>query len=120
MKGDKQEISTLLNIVKSSPNTGTIKVSFNPTDELKVNDEVQVKVTLAGPANSFEEILWIKVKEKEAIPIDVPKETEDFDNIGLPKLEKVKKENWQSLEGRGIPMNRETVMYPEGEGAIRN
>lgn len=117
-KGIKKEISSLLNIVKSSPNNGTIRVSFNPTDELKVGDEVQVKVSLTGTGDPFEEILLIKVKEKDAPKTDAPKEEEGFDNIGLPALEKVKEADWTKLEEAGVSMNYNTVMYPIGEGNV--
>lgn len=117
-RGAKKEISTLLNIVKSSPNNGTIKVSFNPTDELKVGDEVRVKVSLTGTGEPFEEMLWVKIKEKEAPKTETPKEEESLDNIGLPALEKVKEADWSKLESAGVSMSYDTVMYPIGEGNI--
>jgi len=79
---------------------------------------VQVKVSLSGAGESFEELLWIKIKDKEAPKTEAPKEEESFDNIGLPKLERVKEENWSKLEEQGISMNYSTVMYPLGEGNL--
>lgn len=116
--GDEKEISTLLNITKSSPNQGTIKVALNPTKELQVGDEVQLKITLTGAGENFDQLLWVKIKDKEAPKTEAPKEEESFDNIGLPKLERVTKEQWPILEGQGISMNHSTVMYPLGEGNL--
>jgi len=117
-KGVNKEISSLLNIVKSSPLNGTIRVSLNPTNELKVGDELQIKVSLSGPGDPYEELLWVKIKEKEAPKTETPKEEEIIDNIGLPALEKVKQSDWEKWESVGVQMNHQTVMYPMGEGNI--
>lgn len=114
--GNEKEIGSLLNITKSSPNQGTIKIAFNPTKEMKVGDEVQLKITLNGAGENFDQMLWIKIKDKEAPKNDVPKQEDNFDNIGLPELVRVKEENWQALETAGVEMNYSTVMYPVGEG----
>lgn len=114
--GEETEIGSLLNITKSSPNQGTIKLAFNPTKEMKVGDEVEVKITLNGAGENFDEIIWIKIKENEAPKINTPKEEESLDNIGLPELVRVKEDQWPSLEEKGIEMGYNTVMYPVGEG----
>lgn len=116
--GKGTDISSLLNIVKSSPNDGTIRISFNPTKEMNVGDEAQVKVSLTGAGESFEEILWIKVKEKEAPQEMAPKEEDNHENIGLPELIKVREADWSNLEEQGIQMGHKTVMYPIGEGNV--
>lgn len=117
-KGKQTEIGSLLNIVKSSPNNGTIKVTFNPAEDLIVGDELQIKASLSGPGDSFEEIIWVKIKDKEAPKLDTPKEEESLDNIGLPQLEKVKEADWDRLEAAGVSMGYKTVMAPIGEGNI--
>ncbi|MEO6719323.1 MAG: hypothetical protein ABIN67_03115 [Ferruginibacter sp.] len=114
--GDDTEIGSLLNITKSSPNQGTIKIAFNPTKEMNVGDEVQVKISLHGAGENFEELLWIKIKDNEAPKTNAPKEEESLDNIGLPELIRIKEEQWQGLEASGIEMGYNTVMYPVGEG----
>jgi len=114
--GNDIQISELLNITKSSPNEGTIKLSFNPTNHLQAGDEVQIKISLSGAGKSFEEMLLIKVKDKEIPKEDMPKEEDTFDNIGLPELKKVKKEDWSKLEDANIEMTHNTVMFPVGEG----
>jgi hypothetical protein len=117
-KGNKTEITSLLNIDKSSPNNGTIRLTINPTEKLAVGDELQLKASLSVAGESFEEIVWIKIKEKEAPKNEVPKEKDDLDNIGLPKLDKVKQERWESLESAGISMDYNTVMAPYANGDI--
>ncbi|CAM2974441.1 ATP-binding protein [Flavobacterium frigoris] len=114
--GEQTEVSALLNIAKSSPNKGTIKITLAPTEEMKVGDEIEIKASLTAPGKTFEEIILIKITDKEAPKEDVPKEEEDLDQIGLPKLQKIYEKDWAALEARGIPMNRKTVMYPSSEG----
>ena len=91
--GKPKNISELLNIVKSSPNDGTIKIGFNPTKEMKVGDEIQIKVSLTGP-DLKEEVIWLRIKEEEAPKEKVKEEEDSLDNIGLPALQKIKKEDW--------------------------
>jgi len=114
--GDKKEISSLLNIVKSSPNNGTIKLTLNPTKEIEVGDELEVKVSLDGAGEPLEEIILVKIAEPEYPKEHIPKEEESYENIGLPELIKVTDKEWDSLESQGISMNVDTVMYPIGEG----
>jgi hypothetical protein len=114
--GDEKEIGSLLTITKSSPNNGIIKLSLSPGKEINVGDEVQIKVTLTGAGENFEELLLIKIKDKEALKVNAPKEDESLDNIGLPELKRVKQEQWEGLESSGIEMGYNTVMYPVGEG----
>ncbi len=115
--GVDKDISGLLNIVKSSPNKGTIKLSINPTSELKVGDEVEIKVSLSNPAGeALQEIILVKVSAPEAPKETAPKEEDALENIGLPELKKVTEKDWPTLEGQGISMKYETVMYPVGEG----
>ncbi len=117
-KGNNADITSLLNIDKSSPNNGTIKLTINPTDDVAVGDELQLKASLTGPGEPFEEIIWIKIKDKETPKVEVPKEEDDLDNIGLPKLERVKQERWDALESAGISMKYETVMAPYANGDV--
>ena len=116
MPGDKKEISKLLNVVKSSPQNGTIKVSINPTKEVQVGDELEVKAALDGCGETLEEIIWVKISEGKGSKEPIPKEEEDSDSIGLPKLKRVQKNEWDNLEQQGISMDHTTVMFPVGEG----
>ena len=114
--GDEKEISKLLNVVKSSPQNGLIKVAINPTQEVQVGDDLEVKISLDGRGEIFEEIVWVKIAEAKKPKEPTPKEEESNDHIGLPELKSVHKKDWKKLEGGGISMNHDTVMYPVGEG----
>ena len=114
--GNRTDISGLLNITKSSPNQGTIKLSISPRGELQVGDELEIQISLSAPGEPFEEILLVKVADNEAPKEKVPEEKEDDDSIGLPELVKIKQENWEQLEGTGIEMGHKTVMNLISEG----
>ena len=114
--GTKKEVSGILNIAKSSPNQGTIKLTLEPTEELNVGDEIEITASLSAPGQVFEEIILVKITDKEAPKQKVPQEEDEEDYIGLPKLHKVKEENWSSLEENGIEMGHNIVMYPVSEG----
>ena len=114
--GDEKEISKLLNVGKSSPRNGLIKVVINPTKEVQVGDDLEVKISLDGRGEIFEEIVRVKITEAKKPKEPTPKEEESNDHIGLPELKSVHKKDWDNLESRGISMNHDTVMYPVGEG----
>lgn len=125
--GDKpglpKKIEDVFNVVKSSPNDGIIKVLLNPTRNVQVADAIQIKVTLEGPGDSFDEIFWVKISEPEE-PKEKPKQKKpEEDKLGLPQYTLVYKEKneentltWDQLEVDGIPMDFDTVMHPLVEG----
>ena len=53
--GTANDISDLFNFTRRSPNEGTIKIVFKPTDAVKVGDQVQVQVDLTSPGQNFSE-----------------------------------------------------------------
>lgn len=115
-QGEEKEITDLLNIVKSSPNRGTIKLTLNPTKELQVGDELEIKVSLTTEGEPIDEMVYAKITEPEKPKEKTPKKEENYENIGLPELKRVNEKDWPTLEAQGIPMSYDTVMYPVGEG----
>lgn len=128
-KGTVNDISEVFNVNRKSPQDGTIKVVFKPTDEVQVGDEIKVKVDLISPAHpegSFQEIFWVKVTEPlppqpEEIPIP------EDEKLGLPRYVLVYREapedrhemmTWATLEESSIEMNFEVVMHPILEGDV--
>lgn len=118
-KGSDKEPGELLNIIKSSPDKGTIKITFNPDADLRQGDEVEVEATLNGAGEeSFVEIVFLKIVDPEQKKETAPKEEEDYNRIGLPELIKVKQEQWEGLEAHGITMDYKTVMSLQASGDI--
>ncbi|MFI8377731.1 hypothetical protein [Leeuwenhoekiella sp. NPDC079379] len=126
--GEPKDPTQLFNIVKSSPNKGTIKLSLNPKDEMKVGDMVQMKVSLSSPGAEFDEIFWVKIADKEKPKVKAPKEEDENENLGLPELKFMYQNppeeegiatavSWEAVEvATNIEANYDTVMIPEAEG----
>ncbi len=118
-KGTDKEPGELLNIIKSSPDKGTIKITFNPDTDLRQGDEVEIEAVLKSAGeNSFTEIVFLKIVEAQQKNESVPKEEEDLSNIGLPELIKVSEDQWDKLETQGISMTHHTVVSPIASGDI--
>lgn len=123
--GDPSEV---FNVVKSSPNKGTIKISLNPKKELKVGDTVQIKVSLTAPGGDFDEIFWVKIVDEKTKKEKIPKPEDDNEPLGLPQLifmyEKPSEDeknhvSWTAVEeATSLSVGHETVMIPEAEGEV--
>jgi len=124
--GEPKTPTDLFNIVKSSPTKGTIRLTLNPKEELKVGDSVQIKAELSAPDGNLSEIFMIKIAEKEKPKQKAPKEEDPNENLGLPQLiftyenveEKEKNQvAWEDVErATNEPVDFKTVMIPEVQG----
>lgn len=121
--GTPREPRELLNVVKSSPHKGTVRVTMNPTDEVKVGDSLRVHAELSAAGGTFEEFFLVKITdpEKKAKKKDKGKNEPDT-SIGLPELVLVYKDEskgpvtWDKLEAQGIDLDHAVVMHPLVEG----
>lgn len=116
---------TPLNVVKSSPDRGTIRVTVNPTEDVGVGTAIKMRAELTAPEGGFEEFFLIKItdpEKKQARKDDGKDEPED--TLGLPKLVLVSRDrekgdmSWGQLEEQGIDINHDVVMHPLVEGDI--
>lgn len=115
----------LLNVVKSSPHKGTIRVSINPTEEVKVGDAVKLRAELTGAGTIFEEVFLVKITDPEKKQEKKDEGKDEPDNtLGLPKLALIYKDEgkgeitWAQLEEQGIDMDHGVVMHPLVEGDV--
>ena len=122
--GDPKELSDVLNVTKSSPNKGTIKVIFNPARNTQVGDLVEVRAALEGAGVELEERFWVKIVDPE-MPKEKTKKEEDTteDTLGLPQLYRVYQEKregcltWEEFEtATGSEMGFKTIIHPYVEG----
>jgi hypothetical protein len=123
-QGSPKSLSDLLNITKSSPSQGTIKIAFSPTRELQVGDMVQINALLEGPGTELEQRFWVKIVAPEKLKVKSNLEDEDKqESLGLPQLIRVYQEPrencllWEEFETRtGMVMDFETIIHPMVEG----
>lgn len=122
--GEPKQLSDLVNVSKSSPREGTIRIAMAPTEEVQVGDMIQMKATLSGPGSEFEERFWIKIVDKKKPPERKKKEEEIHpENLGLPQYHLVYREphdkclTWDKFEEQiGEQMDWEVIMHPLVEG----
>ncbi len=120
--GKLTDIKSVLNVVKSSPTSGTIRVHINATHELAVGDAVTVRAELSRPSGALEQVFIVRITDPEnKKPSKDPGDTPD-DRLGLPEPVMVYKEpradgphnvmTWEKLDENGIDMSHETVVHP--------
>lgn len=115
--GVPNDIENYFQVVKSSPQEGTIRVNFQPKSHLNVGDELQIKASLTSAAQAegaLESIFYVKIeemKEKEPKP-----EEPEIPQIGLPQMILVYKneregvKTWGELESLGITFDESEIM----------
>lgn len=124
--GKGTALSMLLNVRKSSPNNGTIKLHMSPTKATSVGDALKIRATLTNPSGDFEQAFWVKIRNPQKPQKKRPKEEkDDVPALGLPNyklLAKAPKQDgwlsWDKAEEMGAEINYETVMHPIAEGEI--
>lgn len=113
--GSSFDPGDLINIVTSSPDRGTIKIAINPNTELRQGDEIEVKASLKGPGETFQdEVVFLKIVDPEAPSkqkVKIPED--DMESLGLPELVKVSENEWDNMP---FEMDHKTVMFPLAEG----
>ena len=120
--GDKpglpKEVDAILNVTKSSPHNGTIRVLVKPAEEVKVGDTIKLRASLSGPDKRRDQIFMVKISAPGK-KLKEPKKGDQPDNrLGLPQLHMVYKEprpdglTWDTLEDKGIEMHHDIVVHP--------
>ncbi len=120
--GEVDSPDELLDIRKSSPKDGTIRIGLGATSELKAGDELEIQAALGGPED-FECRFWLRVVKPQEKPKDTKKPDEqDEPPMGLPDYQLVYESapeelpdalTWEKLgEGAGIEMDWAIPMYP--------
>ncbi len=119
--GEVDSPEDLLDIRKSSPRDGTIRIGLAATSELQVGDELEIKATLGGPED-LESRFFIKIVEPQKEQKETKKPDEEAEPpMGLPELQLVFKEpredhpddlTWEKLGEAGIEMDWSVPMFP--------
>lgn len=120
-KGNIKEIKDVLEVERRSPDDGAIRMVLKPTDEVAVDDEIQVRADLTAPDQNYSVAFWVKITEPPPPPKKTKKEDEPV-KPGLPLLRLVYENatedepdriTWEKFEeGAGVPMDHDTVVYP--------
>ncbi len=120
--GLPRQLDTILNVVTSGPQDGTIRIRMKATEELRVGDAVRLEVSLSSPERELSQIFLVKIVEPTKKPKALKKGDEPDTGLGLPKLVMVYKDEsrgkptWYSLEEIGISMNHDIVVHSFVDG----
>src|SRR5207249_2516066 len=121
--GPVDDPDKLIDIRKSSPNEGTIKVGLGATEQLRVGDEIEISAALGGPKD-LECRFWLKVVAPQSKSKEVKKDEPKEELPGLPAYVLAYKDDpktpnsttWDKLAEAGVAMDFEDVMYPQVNG----
>lgn len=116
--GLPRRLDQVLNVVKSSPHKGTIRLVVNPTKEVAVGDSLKIRAELSAPGQDFHEIFFVKITDPEKTTKPSKRgKTQPDPSIGFPKLLLVHKDagrgdmSWAQLEKHGIEMDHDEVVH---------
>ncbi len=123
-KGTVNDISEIFSVTRRSPQDGKIRIVFEPTEDLAVGDEIEIRADLlssADPSGALPMRFWIMIAEPQPKKQSKPPPKED--RLGLPKPVKVFErardadnvKTWGDIEQSGITMNHGVVMHPDVE-----
>jgi len=125
-KGTVNDISEIFSVTRRSPQNGKIRVVIEPTEDVQVGDEVEIRADLLSSAESTgarSEMFWVMITEPQPQKQPKPKPPPKEGKLGLPKPVKVferardadKVKTWDDIEQSGITMNHGVVMHPDVE-----
>ena len=120
--GLPKKVDAILNVTKSSPHDGTIRVLVKPTQAVKVGDAIKLRASLSSPGKELDQIFMVKIAAPEKKDKDPKKGDQPDSRLGLPKLQMVYEKShqdhttWEKLEEQGIEMNHEVVVHPLVDG----
>ena len=115
--GLPNEIDEFFEVVKSSPQNGTIRVNMKPKNNVKVGDEFQIRGDLSSmiqPDGKLESIFYIKIENKKEEEYEI--EELNSSPIGLPEWILVYKDEregiktWSEIEAGGISFDENEIM----------
>ena len=117
--GPVDDPNKLVDIRKSSPDEGTIKIGFGATENLKAGNEIEISAALAGPKD-LECRFWLKVVAPQPKPKEVKKEEPKEEPPGLPDYVLTYQNDpktpntmtWDQLAQVPIDMDFGVVMHP--------
>lgn len=116
--GIPRSVGAIMNVVRSSPSNGAIRVQVQPNKNAKVGDAIKLSASLSSPEKTLSEVFLVKITEPAGNGKRKEKDIQPDTRLGLPSLEMVYKDarpgkvTWDQLEDQGIEMSHEDVVHP--------
>ncbi|MBT9372606.1 hypothetical protein [Rhizobium sp. CSW-27] len=106
----------LLDLRRSNPSDGTIKIGLKASGEMKVGDTVEVRASLSSPSGELVETVLVQLTEPERKVVE-PK-PEPTPPLGIPDLILCSRDgvnntkSWHDIQAAGVEMSFDVVVYP--------
>ena len=119
--GTVNSVSDILSVNKKSPKNGAIRVVLEPTKDLRVGDEIELRVDFQSAANPNDVppvVFWVSIVNREKPPKHKPQPEDP--KLGLPKpvlvysqpVSDETRKTWAELHDASIDMDHSVVMHP--------
>lgn len=115
----------VINVNRTSPNKGTIKINLDTTAEAQVGDMIQVSASLSSLTENYNALFLVKIVDPEKPPKEKVEKEKENTLSGLPDLVLAYKEknnaegtcSWEDVEtATSQSMDYETSMIPMVSG----
>lgn len=109
-EGDK------IDVIRTSPSDGAIKVGLRATGSATVDDLVALTATLTSPRGDLVETVLVRITDPEREPSRKAPEPET--PLGIPELILCSRgggpgfKSWEEINSAGVEMNHGVVVYP--------
>lgn len=113
------EEGQLLDITRSSPADGTIRIGLRAAREIQVGDILEIEAKLSSPSGELVETVLVRITDPEERP--PRKKEEEPPPLGIPELVLCSREggegmkSWEDLNAAGVEMDYGIVVQPEVE-----
>jgi hypothetical protein len=113
---DLSQEGDLMDVMRTSPSDGTIKVGLRASAEMTVGEMVMLNATLTSPDGDLVETILVRITEPEREP---PRKVPEIEPpLGIPELvlcslaggEGMK--SWEELNASGVEMDYAVVVFP--------
>lgn len=106
----------ILDLRRSNPTDGTIKIGLRASGEMKVGDTIEVRASLSSPVGELVETVLVQVTDPERKVVELKPEPEP--PLGIPDLILCSRDgannttSWDDIQMAGVEMNFDVVVYP--------
>lgn len=106
----------LVDIRRSNPSDGTIRIGLKASSELQVGDVIEIKATLSSPSGDLVETVLVRVTDPDKKVEELKPQPEPA--MGIPELVLCSHDgangtkSWDDINAGGVEMDYATVVYP--------
>ena len=106
----------LLDLRRSNPSEGTIKIGLRASREMKVGDTVEVRASLSSPSGDLVETVLVQLTDPERKVVE--QKPEPAPPLGIPDLILCSRDganntkSWDDIQAAGVEMSFDVVVYP--------